>query len=46
MNSRISESGGTSEGTPSEDGMTLNIADIGRADDTIGSGIYKRKTNQ
>ena len=40
------ESGGTSEGTPSEDGMTLNIADISRADDTIGSGIYKRKTNQ
>lgn len=37
------ESGKTSEGTPSKDGMTLNIADIGQDNDTIGSGIYTRK---
>ena len=40
------ESGKTSEGTPSEDGMTLNLADIGRAIDTIGSGIYSRKADE
>ena len=40
------ESGKTSEATPSSDGMTLNISDVGHVNDTVGSGVYVRKKDE
>ena len=40
------QSGKTSEASPVDDGMTLNVSDIGQVNDTIGSGVYVRRKDE